>query len=115
MRINQRIAEGSAATPNRWLIAIAGAVLMLTIGTIYSWAIFTQPPLVAFRCDLTVTTWAYAIENFSRHFALPDEEARAQGDSSLSPTHPSNLCDASARQHSFPVNFVDRYRPYILN
>ncbi|HEY2677659.1 MAG TPA: OFA family MFS transporter [Steroidobacteraceae bacterium] len=55
----------AAAPPNRWTIAIAGAVLMLTIGTIYSWAIFTQPLLVAYGWDLTVTTWAYAIANFS--------------------------------------------------
>lgn len=38
---------------------------MLTIGTIYSWAIFTQPLLVAYQWNLTVTTWAYAISNFS--------------------------------------------------
>jgi OFA family oxalate/formate antiporter-like MFS transporter len=50
---------------NRWTIAFAAAVLMLTIGTIYSWGIFTQPLLVAFRWDLTVATWAYAIANFS--------------------------------------------------
>jgi len=49
----------------RWSIAIAGFVVMLTIGTLYSWAIFTQPLLVAFHWDLTVTTWAYAIANFS--------------------------------------------------
>jgi hypothetical protein len=42
------------------MIAVAGAMVMLTIGTIYSWAIFTQPLLVAYRWDLTVTTWAYA-------------------------------------------------------
>src|SRR3984957_11253822 len=52
-------------TKNRWTIAFAAAVLMLTIGTIYSWGIFTQPLLVAFRWDLTVATWAYAIANFS--------------------------------------------------
>jgi len=38
---------------------------MLLIGTIYSWAIFTEPLLVAFQWDLTTTTWAYAIANFS--------------------------------------------------
>ena len=38
---------------------------MLTIGTIYSWGIFTQPLLVAFQWDLTTTTWTYAIANFS--------------------------------------------------
>jgi MFS family permease len=50
--------------PNRWIIAIAGAVVMLIIGTIYSWGIFTQPLIVAFNWDLTTTTWAYAIANF---------------------------------------------------
>jgi len=53
------------ANPNRWIVAIAGAAVMLTIGTVYSWGIFTQPLLVAFRWDVTVTTWAYAIANFS--------------------------------------------------
>jgi MFS transporter, OFA family, oxalate/formate antiporter len=47
------------------MIAAAAAVVMLTIGTIYSWAIFTQPLLVAYQWNLTVTTWAYAIANFS--------------------------------------------------
>jgi MFS transporter, OFA family, oxalate/formate antiporter len=50
---------------NRWVIALAAAIVMLTIGTIYSWAIFTQPLLVAYQWDLTVTTWTYAIANFS--------------------------------------------------
>jgi len=53
------------ARPNRWTVAIAAAAVMLTIGTIYSWGIFTQPLLVAFQWDVTVTTWAYAIANFS--------------------------------------------------
>lgn len=65
MNINQHITEGTAATHNRWTIALAAAVLMLTIGTIYSWGIFTQPLLAAFRWDLTVATGAYAIANFS--------------------------------------------------
>ena len=38
---------------------------MLTTGCIYSWAIFTQPLLVAYQWDLRTTTWAYAIANFS--------------------------------------------------
>jgi MFS family permease len=53
-----------ATNANRWTITVAAAVVMLTIGTIYSWGIFTQPLLVAFGWDLTVTTWAYAIANF---------------------------------------------------
>jgi MFS transporter, OFA family, oxalate/formate antiporter len=57
--------SGQAATPNRWTIAIAASVVMLTTGTVYSWGIFAQPLLVAHRWDLTVTTWTYAIANFS--------------------------------------------------
>jgi MFS transporter, OFA family, oxalate/formate antiporter len=57
--------QSPAQHPNRWTIATAAAAVMLTIGTIYSWAIFTQPLLVAYRWDLTTTTWAYAIANFS--------------------------------------------------
>jgi OFA family oxalate/formate antiporter-like MFS transporter len=53
------------AVANRWLIAIAGTVVMLSIGCVYSWAIFTQPLLVAYQWDLRTTTWAYAIANFS--------------------------------------------------
>jgi len=49
----------------KWMMLVAAAVMMLTIGTIYSWAIFTQPLLVAFHWDLATTTWAYAIANFS--------------------------------------------------
>jgi MFS transporter, OFA family, oxalate/formate antiporter len=50
---------------NRWGIVVAGSIVMLLIGTIYSWAIFTEPLLVAFHWNLTTTTWAYAIANFS--------------------------------------------------
>ena len=53
------------ALPDRWVIAIAGSVVMLLIGTVYSWAIFAQPLVVGFGWDLTMTTWAYAIANFS--------------------------------------------------
>jgi MFS transporter, OFA family, oxalate/formate antiporter len=59
------IDQSPAPNPNRWMIATAAAVVMLTIGTIYSWAIFTQPLLVAYQWNLTVTTWSYAIANFS--------------------------------------------------
>ena len=59
------IDQPPAPNANRWLVAAAAAVVMLTIGTIYSWAIFTQPLLVAYHWNLTVTTWAYAIANFS--------------------------------------------------
>jgi MFS family permease len=57
--------KAPAATANRWMIAIAATVVMLTLGCVYSWAIFTQPLLVAYHWDLRTTTWAYAIANFS--------------------------------------------------
>jgi OFA family oxalate/formate antiporter-like MFS transporter len=48
----------------RWVVAVAAFVVMVTIGTLYSWAIFTQPLLAAFHWDVTTTTWAYATANF---------------------------------------------------
>jgi MFS family permease len=55
----------SVRIPNRWVMAIAGTVVMVTIGCLYSWGLFTQPLLVAYGWDLRTTTWAYAIANFS--------------------------------------------------
>jgi MFS transporter, OFA family, oxalate/formate antiporter len=55
----------SLSMPNRWVIAIAGTVVMVTIGCLYSWGLFTQPLLVAHGWNLRTTTWAYAIANFS--------------------------------------------------
>jgi hypothetical protein len=38
---------------------------VVLIGTVYSWALFAEPRVVAFGWDLTTTTWAYAVANFS--------------------------------------------------
>lgn len=57
--------HGRGALHNRWVIAVAGVVVMMTTGTLYSWAIFTKPLVAAFHWDVTTTTWAYAIANFS--------------------------------------------------
>src|ERR1700761_2726237 len=56
--------SGSAGL-NRWTIAIAAAVVMLLTGTLYSWALFTQPLVVAFHWNVMTTTAAFAIANFS--------------------------------------------------
>ena len=69
MELNARLevnaGRGAATTPvNRWAIAVAAALVMLTTGTLYSWAIFTQPLLVAFHWDVTATTATFAIANF---------------------------------------------------
>lgn len=44
---------------------IAASAVMLIIGTLYSWAIFTQPLLVLFHWNLTTATFAFAVANFS--------------------------------------------------
>lgn len=48
---SELIGAAPSRNPNRWEIAIAGSIVMLLIGTIYSWAIFTEPLLVAFHWD----------------------------------------------------------------
>jgi nitrate/nitrite transporter NarK len=49
---------------NRWVIASAGVLVMMMTGTLYSWAIFTQPLAASFHWDVRESTWAYAIANF---------------------------------------------------
>ncbi|WP_242352579.1 MULTISPECIES: OFA family MFS transporter [unclassified Anaeromyxobacter] len=48
-------------TSNRWLIAAAGTVAMACLGTVYSWSLFTQPLIAAFRWSNTTTTWTFAL------------------------------------------------------
>jgi MFS transporter, OFA family, oxalate/formate antiporter len=36
------MASTSAPTANRWLIALAGVIVMICLGTVYSWSIFTN-------------------------------------------------------------------------
>ncbi len=62
--MQKSLRAAAALISSRWSVAIAGSIVMLVIGTIYSWAIFTQPLLVGFRWQLTTTTWAYALANF---------------------------------------------------
>jgi MFS transporter, OFA family, oxalate/formate antiporter len=46
---------------NRWMIALAGTVLMACLGTVYSWSLFTQPLIGAFGWSNTTTTAAFAL------------------------------------------------------
>ena len=48
-------------TSNRWVIAAAGTVAMACLGTVYSWSLFTQPLIAAFRWSNTTTTWTFAL------------------------------------------------------
>jgi MFS transporter, OFA family, oxalate/formate antiporter len=49
---------------NRWAIAVAGTVAMVCLGTVYSWSLFTQPLIAAFRWSNTTTTWTFALAIF---------------------------------------------------
>jgi MFS family permease len=54
----------SAPPQNRWLIALAGTVVMICLGTVYSWSIFTRPLTAAFNWSNTDVSWAFAIAIF---------------------------------------------------
>jgi MFS transporter, OFA family, oxalate/formate antiporter len=54
----------AAPTPNRWLIALAGTLVMICLGTVYSWSIFTRPLLASQHWSNTVATWAFALAIF---------------------------------------------------
>jgi MFS family permease len=49
---------------NRWVIAAAGTVAMICLGTVYSWSLFTQPLIAAFGWSNTTTTWTFALSIF---------------------------------------------------
>jgi MFS transporter, OFA family, oxalate/formate antiporter len=49
---------------NRWLIALAGTISMICLGTVYSWSIFTQPLIASFGWSNTTTTWPFALAIF---------------------------------------------------
>ena len=51
-------------TPNRWLIAAAGTLVMICLGTVYSWSSFTQPLIASFNWSNQTTTWAFAVAIF---------------------------------------------------
>jgi MFS family permease len=55
----------SSPGQNRWAIAGAGTVVMVCLGTVYSWSIFTRPLIASQHWSNTVTTWAFAIAIFT--------------------------------------------------
>jgi MFS family permease len=58
------MAQSVSGTPNRWGIATAGVIVMICLGTVYSWSIFTRPLIASFHWSNTVTTWAFALAIF---------------------------------------------------
>ena len=49
---------------NKWTMALAGAVVMMALGSIYSWSLFTQPLIAAFGWSNTTTTFAFGLAIF---------------------------------------------------
>lgn len=58
------LGAGPAAMKKRWLVGIAGMLVMMTLGTIYSWSLFTQPLIASFGWSNTETTWTFALSIF---------------------------------------------------
>jgi MFS family permease len=46
---------------NRWIVALAGTVVMICLGTVYSWSTFTQPLIASFGWSNTTTTWTFSL------------------------------------------------------
>ena len=51
----------SAPPQNRWSIAVAGTLIMICLGTVYSWSLFTNPLIFAFRWSTQDTSLAFEL------------------------------------------------------
>jgi MFS transporter, OFA family, oxalate/formate antiporter len=58
------MATTTSAGGNRWAIAFAGVIVMICLGTVYSWSIFTRPLIATQHWSNTTTTWAFALAIF---------------------------------------------------
>ena len=52
------------AVPNRWSIALAGTIVMICLGTVYSWSIFTRPLIASFDWSNTDTSLVFSVAIF---------------------------------------------------
>ena len=48
-----------AMMKHRWVVALAGMLLMMSLGAIYSWSLYTQPLICSFGWSMMTTTWAF--------------------------------------------------------
>ena len=58
------MASSPAAAGNRWGIMLAGIGLMLCLGTVYSWSLFTRPLIAGFHLSNEAVTWAFSVAIF---------------------------------------------------
>ena len=54
----------STSNQNRWLIALAGTIVMICLGTVYSWSLFTRPLIAGFLWSNTDVSFAFSIAIF---------------------------------------------------
>ncbi len=54
----------SQQTGNRWLIALAGVIVMICLGTVYSWSLFTNPLIASFGWSTQETTLTFELAIF---------------------------------------------------
>lgn len=55
----------SRYVPNRWVIAAAGTVVQLCLGTVYAWSYFQSLLVKSYRWSYTDTAWAFSIVVFT--------------------------------------------------
>jgi len=46
------------------MVALAGVIVMICLGTVYSWSLFTRPLIATYHWTNTQTTWAFALAIF---------------------------------------------------
>ena len=49
---------------NPWIVALAGTITMICLGTVYSWSLFTQPLIASFGWSNSTTTFAFSLSIF---------------------------------------------------
>jgi OFA family oxalate/formate antiporter-like MFS transporter len=47
--------------PNRWVVALAGTLLQLCLGTVYAWSFFQSLLVKSYRWSYTDTAWAFSL------------------------------------------------------
>lgn len=50
--------------PNRWLIAVAGVLVMICLGTVYSWSLFVKPLIASFGWSNQAVSLAFELAIF---------------------------------------------------
>ena len=49
-----------SAKPNRWLVAVMGTILMVVLGTVYSWSFFQKPIVEAYGWSNSGVAWVFS-------------------------------------------------------